>query len=356
MISFYPGPSRVHNKIPDYVKDAFTEGIMSINHRSTEFVAMAEKTINLLKAKLNIPDDYTIFFTTSATECWEIIAQSLVTDRSYHIYNGAFGQKWFDYTKRVHPLAVPVPFELNEKLDPGKLILEQRDGLICLTQNETSNGTQISNEIIKSIKAANPSYLVAVDATSSMAGIQLDFRSADIWFASVQKCFGLPAGLGLLICSPETIRRSLVIDEKNHYNSLTFMTEMMSKFQTSCTPNVLGIYLLMRVMEESPNIRDVHNTIVKRYQTWIEFFSSTNDLKHLVSEESVQSYTVITVTSSPTRINEIKHEAKQQKILLGEGYGPWKPSSFRIANFPAIEDTEIEILKGFLTHFKEFKR
>src|SRR5687768_5249867 len=180
MISFYPGPSRVHNKIPDYVKDAFAEGIMSINHRSNEFVTMSERTITRLKEKLKIPRNYTIFFTSSATECWEIIAQSLVTDKSYHIYNGAFGQKWFDYTKRIHPLAVPVPFDLNEKLDPGKLILEQRDGLICLTQNETSNGTQVSNEIIGAIKATNPSYLVAIDATSSMGGIQLDFESADI--------------------------------------------------------------------------------------------------------------------------------------------------------------------------------
>jgi phosphoserine aminotransferase len=351
MISFYPGPSRVHNKIPDYVRDAFAEGIMSINHRSSEFISMSERTITLLKEKLKIPQSYMIFFTSSATECWEIIAQSLVTDKSYHIYNGAFGQKWFDYTKRIHPLAVPVPFDLNEKLDPGKLILEQRDGLICLTQNETSNGTQVSNEIIGAIKATNPSYLVAIDATSSMGGIQLDFQSADIWFASVQKCFGLPAGLGLLICSPETIQRSTAIDEKNHYNSLTFMTEMMSKWQTSCTPNVLGIYLLMRVMEESPLIEEVHKKILERYQSWNDFFSSTAGLKHLVGEKGVQSRTVIPVTASSSRIQDIKNEAKRQGLLLGEGYGQWKSTSFRIANFPAIENKEIDNLKRFLQRF-----
>ena len=98
MISFYPGPSRVHTEVPAYVRDAYDEGILSINHRSDEFVQMCERTIGLLKERLNVPKDYTIFFTGSATECWEIIAQSLITDKSYHIYNGAFGQKWFDYT------------------------------------------------------------------------------------------------------------------------------------------------------------------------------------------------------------------------------------------------------------------
>jgi len=350
MISFYPGPSRVHNEVPAYVKDAYKAGILSVNHRSDEFMKMSERTITLLKQKLKIPKTYTVFFTSSATECWEIIAQSVVRDKSFHLYNGAFGQKWFDYTKRIHPLAVPIPFELNEKLNPKKLIFDQREGIICITQNETSNGTQVSNNIIRAIKKTNPSYLLAIDATSSMAGIELDFKSADIWLASVQKCFGLPAGLGLLVCSPQALQQSEAIGEKNHYNSLGFMTEMMAKWQTSCTPNVLGIYLLMRVLENSESIDAVHQNTLVRYEKWLDFLSATG-LNHLISEKGVHSYTVVPVTSSPESVQKIKKEAKSKGILLGEGYGNWKTTSFRIANFPAIEDKEISTLMKFLKKF-----
>ena len=350
MISFYPGPSRVYDEIPVYVKDAFKEGIMSINHRSDEFVEMAEKTIKLLKQRLGIPRSYTVFFTSSATECWEIIAQSLIIDRSYHLYNGAFGQKWFDYTKRLHPHAVPIPFGLNEKLDPKKLIFEQRDGIICLTQNETSNGTQVSNSIIRTIKKTNPSYLLAVDATSSMGGIKLDFKSADIWYASVQKCFGLPAGLGLLICSPQALQQAESINERNHYNSLPYLVDMMAKWQTSCTPNVLGIYLLMRTLENSRAIEEVQKTVLERFDKWIEFLSSASSLCHLISNEDVRSYTVVPVTTT-SALTEIKKKAKQNGLLLGEGYGEWKTSSFRIANFPALQDKEIKKLMSFLKEF-----
>ena len=90
MISFYPGPSRVHDEIPEYVKEACKKGILSINHRSPEFMAISEKTISLLRAKLEIPVDYTVLYTTSATECWEIIAQSVIGKSSYHFFNGAF--------------------------------------------------------------------------------------------------------------------------------------------------------------------------------------------------------------------------------------------------------------------------
>ena len=351
MISFYPGPSRVHDEIPQYVKDAFKAGIMSINHRSEEFVKMSERAITLLKQKLGIPENYTVFFTSSATECWEIIAQSLVTEKSYHLYNGAFGQKWFDYTKRLRPLAVPIPFAPDERLDPKKLIFEQREGVICITQNETSNGTQVSNSIIKAVKKTNPSYLVAIDATSSMGGVKLDFKSADIWLASVQKCFGLPAGLGLLVCSPQTLQQSAAIGEKNHYNSLTFMTEMMHKWQTSCTPNVLGIYLLMRVLENSEPIDDVHDQVFERYKKWTAFFDGHETLKHLITNRDVQSYTVLPITTTASLLEKIKSEAKQKGLLLGEGYGSWKASSFRIANFPAINQDEIETLRRFLKRY-----
>ena len=351
MISFYPGPSRVHDEIPKYVKDAFAAGIMSINHRSDDFVSMSEKTIKLLKQKLNIPRNYTVFFTSSATECWEIIAQSVVTDKSYHLYNGSFGQKWFDYTKRIHPFAEPLPFDVNEELDPKKLIFDLKEGIICITQNETSNGTQVSNAIIRAIKKNNPSYLLAIDATSSMAGIDLDFKSADIWLASVQKCFGLPAGLGLMVCSPQTIERVKTINEKNHYNSLTFMTEMMDKWQTPFTPNVLGIYLLMRVLENMEAIKTTHDLIEDRYNKWINFLKSRKNIRHFVSKEAVQSYTVIPVTADEQTVAAIKKSAKKEGILLGEGYGNYKPVTFRIANFPALKEKEIKTLMKFLEKY-----
>ena len=348
MISFYPGPSRVHDEIPKYVKDAYKKGILSINHRSDEFMQFSEKTIALLKDKLNIPKDYTILYTGSATECWEIIAQSLIKKRSYHIFNGAFGQKWFDYTKRIASGVRSYPFEREELINPKKLRFGSEGGMICITQNETSNGTQVDNAAIRQIKENNPNHLIAVDATSSMGGIMLDFKSADIWFASVQKCFGLPAGLGLMVCSPNAIAEAKSIGEADHYNSFMFMNEMMEKFQTPFTPNVLNIYLLMRVMENADPIEEIHARITKRYYDWKEFFDKRKDLKHLIRNEEAHSFTVIPVTADEKMISKIKLKAKKEGILLGEGYGELKSTTFRIANFPAIKKKEIQKLQDLL--------
>lgn len=349
MISFYPGPSRVHDEIPGYVKDAAKQGIMSMNHRSPEFVAMSRKTIGLLKKKLSIPKDYTIFFTSSATECWEIIAQSWITEKSYHFYNGSFGQKWFEYTHKIKNGAIGKLFDRESALNADQLKYDGSNAVICLTQNETSNGTQVSNEIISTIRKNNPGHLIAVDATSSMAGIVLDFKSADIWFASVQKCFGLPAGLGIMICSPAALLRAKKINNSQYYNSIMFMNAMMEKWQTPFTPNVLGIYLLMRVLEKSKPIREVHKVTVNRFKEWTAFLQNTNNLKHLIKNKEVHSYTVLPIEGDPSSISKIKKNGKKQGFLLGEGYGDLRATTFRIANFPAIKNVEITKLKRFLS-------
>lgn len=351
MISFYPGPSRVRDEIPHYVKEAYEEGILSVNHRSAEFMKMSERSIQLLKNKLEIPADYTVFFTSSATECWEIAAQSLVTKASHHFHNGAFGKKWYEYTSRICGGARSFPFDRNALIDVKKLRLGAEEAVICLTQNETSNGTQVSNETIGAIKDRYPDHLIAVDATSSMAGIFLDFRSADVWLASVQKCFGLPAGLGLMVCSPAALERAKRIGERKHYNSIIFMAEMMEKWQTPFTPNVLAIYLLMRVMEASKPIREVHAKIEERYRGWVDFFGERQTIRHFISNEEARSFTVIPVEAKEPLVSAIKSRAKKNGILLGEGYGDWKATTFRIANFPALKKSEIKTLRAFLEDY-----
>lgn len=350
MITFYPGPSKVSNKVSKYFHDALLDGVLSINHRSREFEDIYARCTSALKEKLEIPDDYLILFTSSATECWEIIAQSLIVTSSFHIYNGAFGEKWFDYTKKLKPESQGVLFDMQQVLDIKNLTLPSSPEIIAITQNETSNGTALDNSTIKTLRESFPQSLIAVDATSSMAGIQLDFINADVWYASVQKCFGLPAGLAVLICSPRAVEKAREINERSHYNSLAFMLEMAEKNQTTYTPNVLNIYLLMRVMTDAVSIVETTAKVNGRYKQWLNFFSSFDAFDLLIEDDRVRSKTVLALTASDEEIINIKKTAKQAGITLGNGYGHLKSSTIRIANFPAIKNKEIQILMDFFNN------
>lgn len=365
MISFNVGPSKVYSQVKDFLQDAYNQDILSMPHRSQAFMDMVKKTIFLLKQKLQIPTQYAIVFASSATECWEMIAQSLVTKKSYHLINGAFGQKWYDYTHHIHRSLEKHHFDINENLDVSKVqtffaFAERRTGkaeleenaLICFTQNETSNGTQIPMRSVEAIHQLFPRQLIAVDATSSMAGISLQWRSADVWFASVQKCFGLPAGLAVMVLSPRAVARIAEIGEKKHYNSLSKVCENIEKFQTTHTPNVLGIYLLMRVLENAPSMKDVEAGIKLRAKQWYQFFEKHTYFKPLIYNEAVRSDTVIALKAQTEHLSILKERAKKAGFVLGNGYDKWKDNSFRIANFPAITNEEILSLRNFLEQYQ----
>lgn len=345
-ISFYPGPGRVYSNVPEFIYEAHKDGIVSINHRSSEFMSLVRKTKKTLRKKLGIPEDYRILFVSSATESWEIIGQSLIRSKSQHFFNGAFGEKWHRYTELLQKDAQATPYGVDDTLPVDHLNIES--DCLCLTHCETSNGTYIAPEILNALNERQTSdQLIAIDATSSMAGLKLPWEQADYWYASVQKCFGLPAGLGLVIISPAAVKRAEELGERHHYNSLLKILENEERHQTHLTPNVLGIYLLYRTQDFSKSIEKVQEKLMKRYRYWEEFIRSFKEFEMLVTNPEVRSPTVMAIkTSNP---EEIKNLAKEAGFTLGNGYGQWKDSCFRIANFPAIKRKEIESLSKFLT-------
>lgn len=351
MLTFAPGPSKVYDSLPTYLQDAYQEGILSANHRSSAFMNLYQETESLMREKLHMPDDYKLLFTSSATENWEIITQSLVEKASFHIYSGSFGKKWIGFAKHINPATGGIKIEANQAIDVAGLEVSEEFDLIALTQNETANATQVPMSVIGAIKEKYPEKMIAVDTTSSMAGIELDFSLADVWYASVQKCFGLPAGLGMLVLSPKAIEKCASKGESGRYNSLSFMLENAEGYQTHYTPNVLGIYLLSRVLKDLEEIQHIDANLRERMLQLESCIAHTNSLRMLVDNSETRSVTVLAVAGPEELIATVKKEAEKEGMQLGSGYGPLKPTSFRIANFPAITNDEMDKLKSFLSKY-----
>ena len=351
MITFAPGPSKVYDALPHYMQDAFHQGILSANHRSSVFMNLYQETEQLMREKLHMPADYKLLFTSSATENWEIISQSIVEKASFHIYSGSFGKKWFEYAKHIIPSTIGLKIEANQEIGVVGLEIGENVDLIAITQNETANASQVPMTVLKELAEKYPEKMIAVDTTSSMGGIEFDFSLADIWYASVQKCFGLPAGLGVLILSPKAIEKTQRKGEKGRYNSLTFMLENAEGYQTHYTPNVFGIYLLNRVLKDLEEIQHVDARLRKRMLKLETAIAQSSKFRLLVDNESTRSTTVLAVSGSEELITAVKKAAEKEGMQLGSGYGPLKPTSFRIANFPAITDEEFDRLIDFLKSY-----
>ncbi len=351
MYNFYPGPSKIYPQVKEYLSEGMDSGLLEMNHRSLPFMQMLKETLILFKQKMDIPSDFSVFFTSSATECWEIIAQSLLRQQIQFFYNGAFGKKWFKYTvtnptsekaSADFPEIRGTRFFTDQPLHEAEISYEANAW--CAVQNETSNGTAISNEELEKLPQTG---LRCFDVTSSLGGQQINFRNGDVWLASVQKCLGLPAGLGILICSPKAIETAEKVNERNHYNSLLFIKENFDNYQTHYTPNILGIYLLNRLLKDLDPIELVAGKIEARAHDLYRFFDNETAFKPLVKNPATRSSTVLALECPADKLAALKQKAIENGITLGNGYGEWKENSFRLANFPAIEDQEYIYLKNF---------
>ena len=353
MITFAPGPSKVYDALPQYLQDAYAQGVLSANHRSAVFMNLYRDTEQLFREKLQVPADFTLLFTSSATESWEIISQSLVEQSSYHLYSGSFGKKWLEYAQYILPTTQGQKISANESIPVDQLQIGPEVDLIAVTQNETANASQVPMSVLQKLGQRFPEKMIAVDTTSSMGGIALDFSLADVWYASVQKCFGLPAGLGIVLLSGKAKEKVARKGEKGRYNSLSFMLENAANYQTHYTPNVLGIYLLYRVLQDMDPIAQVDARLRKRMEVLEQTIETSATFQLLVDNPSTRSTTVAAIVASEPEIVAVKKAAELVGVQLGGGYGPLKASSFRVANFPAITDEEFGRMVDFLRSYRQ---
>lgn len=353
--NFTPGPSQLYFTVEDHLRQAFKEQIPSLSHRSKQFEDVSRNATDGLRTLLNIPSNFSIVFTGSATEIWERIIQNLTEHTSHHLVNGAFSQKFYDTAVQLNRKPTHTTISLGKGFDEGVSIPTTE--LIALTHNETSTGVSMSLAVINAIRKNNPSALLAVDAVSSLPYPDFDFTQIDSVFFSVQKCFGLPAGLGVWIVNERCIAKAEEILSKGisigSYHSLPSLIAHAQKHQTPETPNVLGIYLLSNVVEDM-NRRGMQ-TIRRETEYKAAILYQALDqhplLNAFVTEPANRSKTVL-VANCSKHTEALTHQLVKKGMLPGDGYGSQKKTQLRFANFPAHSKEQYELLVDSIAEFK----
>ena len=134
----------------------------------------------------------------------------------------------------------------------ARILIPSDTELIAVTHNETSTGVSFPLDFIYDLKVKNPNALLVVDAVSSLPYPDFDYSKLDSVFFSVQKGFGLPAGLGVWMVNDKCLAKAETLLQKDVRSDHTIPYQVLQSFavknQTPETPNVLGIYVLGKVI------------------------------------------------------------------------------------------------------------
>lgn len=352
-VYFTVGPSQVYPTVPAHIARAVQTNVLSESHRGEWFKELYRDVEGGLRRLMGVPQTHSIYFLPSATECMERVIQNVTTSSSGHVLTGAFGKKFYEISVDLGRKA------LKFEVLPGDLIPEdlgfEKVELIALTQNDTATGYRIPMREVYRIGRVYPSALVALDVVSSVPFVKLNFSKLDLVFFSVQKGFGLPAGLGVLIVGPraKAVHEKLVASgvSTGSFHNFSNMEKYGRDSQTYETPNVLDIYLLSRVIGdlEKVGIEEIRKSTLLKSELLYSFFVSHPRCSIVVGREVNQSETTIVVEIEGGSKKLLSKLAKKGYIV-GAGYGDMAELQIRVANFPAQSVPDV---KGLIRAMRE---
>lgn len=355
---FTAGPAALYPSLGDHLAQAMQDQIGSISHRSAAYKKIHQHTDEQLRILLNIPSSSAILFTGSASEIWERIILNLVEFESFHAVNGSFSKKFYQYAEALQKTVTQSVKPAGEGFFAADLEIPTYAEVICLTQNETSTGVQMREVDIHKVKRSHLQKLVAVDMVSSAPIPALDMNLVDTAFFSVQKAFGLPAGLGVWIANEACLAKSLELrDQKGlsigAHHDLPTLWEQSKSYQTPATPNVLLIYLLGKVAEDMNRIgrEKIQEETQLKSKMLYNYLEYSAIFQPAVREVAHRSSTVV-VADCKIDSGLVVDRMRQKNLIIGPGYGAKKESQIRIANFPT---TSIEEMETLLDALKELE-
>lgn len=346
-IFFTVGPTQTHPDLGRFLNDGLKKGVYSMSHRGKEFGELFEHTVSSLKKLLKVPEDFHVFFIGSATEAMELAIENCVLDKSFHFVNGAFSKRFFGTARelRKHPEKFEVP--PGSGFDFARASIPRDAELVCFTQNETSTGVSVDMEDIRALKRKNPGKLFAVDIVSSTPYAPVDYQAVDCAFFSVQKGFGMPSGLGVLIVNDKCIEKAKMLQEKGvnigSFHNFPSLLKYASKNQCPETPNVLAIYVLGRICDAYIKYGQgkIHAETEKKAELVYEFLDNNSAYPAFVKKAGWRSKTVI-VAEIPAGSADVIKKLAGRGFIVGSGYGEFKDKHIRIGNFPMHKINDVK--------------
>lgn len=346
---FLPGPTEVR----DEVMTAMMQPM--IPHRGPAFEQLFERLQNGLRP---------VFLTTrpvyisssSATGMMEAAIRCAPPGRILCLVNGAFSERFAHIASmcardvdrydvawgQIHTIP-----QLDERLSIRKY------SAITVVHSETSTGAL--NDVRAVSDCAHRHGIVClIDSVSGLAGAELRFDEwkLDYVLTGSQKALALPPGLSFAVASPAYVDQANATHGRGVYFDLVELDAYARRNQTPSTPALSLLYALevqlRSIKAEGLEARWTrHKAMASRTQEWITKISDeTGKRLGNIAPLGSQSPTISAVKlPSDLPAESFTAAVAKRGIVVGNGYGKLKSSTFRIGH---MGDHTVETLERCL--------
>ena len=346
---FLPGPTEVREEVMTAMVHPM------IPHRGSEFEDLFERLQQGLRPVFKT-DRPVYISTSSATGMMEAAIRCAPPGRILCLVNGAFSERFAHIASmcgrdvdrndvawgQIHTIP-----QLDDRLSIRKY------SAITVVHSETSTGALNDVRAISDC-AHRHGIFCLIDSVSGIAGAELRFDEwkLDYVLTGSQKALALPPGLSFAVASAVYVDQANGTQGRGVYFDLVELDAYARRNQTPSTP-ALSLLFALEVQLQSIAAEGLearwarHKAMATRTQEWIPGISDETGKKlGNIAPLGSQSPTVSTIRlPSEVPAESFTAAVARHGIVVGNGYGKLKSSTFRIGH---MGDHTVETLERCL--------
>ncbi len=348
--NFGAGPSILPKEVFEEAAKAVLEfgntglSILEISHRSSAFEEVLEKSINMIRTLLQVPEEYDVIFVQGgASSHFSMVPYNILPQgaKAAYLDTGVWSAKAIKEAKIYgEPIVVASSKESIYNHIPTAYTIPEDAVYFHITTNNTIYGTQI-HELPQS-----PIPIVA-DMSSDIFSKVLDVSKYGMIYAGAQKNLG-PAGVTIAI-----IRKGLL----NHTGrKLSTMWDYQTHIDNNSnynTPPVFAIYVCMLTLQwltDNGGIAAVEAKNNAKAKALYEEIDRNTKFRGHAEAKDRSKMNVTFVCNNPEDENIFKQMCKERNIIGVEGHRT--TGGFRASLYNALPMESVQVLIETMQKFE----
>ena len=317
-----------------------------MSHRSSSYLDIFNKTKDLLKKVMNIPDGYEIVFIQGgATQQFSMVPLNLLKNgKADYIITGSFSKKAATEAKKYGEINIAYDGSDNDfKHIPtqDELKLDPEASYVHLCANNTIYGTEW-----KYVPETNGVPIIA-DMSSNILSKPIDVSKYGMIYAGAQKNMGI-AGLGVAIIKKDLLQK--VSATTPVLLDYTLMIENDSMYNT---PPAYAIYVLGLVLEwidEMGGLEVMEKRNIEKAKLLYDYLDSS-DFYKAHSDKDNRSLMNVTFTT-PSKELDAKFVKESIEAGMTNLKGHRSVGGIRASIYNAMPLEGVEKLVAFMKEFE----
>lgn len=349
--NFGAGPAILPHEVLKQASQAVVDfngiglSILEISHRSTEFEAVLDEAVRLVKELFNVPEGYSVLFLQGgASTQFAMVPYNLLPSngKAAYVESGVWANKALKEAKYFGDVQViATAKEDNFKHIPKDFVVPADAAYLHLTSNNTIYGTQLHQF------PASPIPVVC-DMSSDIFSRKINVADFGIIYAGAQKNMG-PAGTTLVIIKDEILGK---VDRK---------IPAMFNYQTQIeggsmynTPPVFAIYvsmLTLRWLKAKGGVAAIEKENIAKANALYSEIDRNPLFKGVSVVEDRSNMNVCFVTENPEHEKPFLKLCESKDIVGIKGHR--SAGGFRASIYNALPITSVHVLIDAMQEFAE---